>query len=148
MSYLSRTIQPNEVVLYQAKPHFIVFLPSFIWSCATLFFIFGVSSEYKLMMYVFTAATLYELIDNLIYYAASEFAITSQRILIKTGFISVYSLELLLGNVGGIVVSQSILGRILDYGTIKINGAGTFRNTFHKISHPLKLRNQVQKLLA
>lgn len=148
MSYLSRTIQPNEVVIYKAKPHFIVFLPSFIWLAITLFFLLRASSEYKLMVYIFSAATVYELIDNLIYYAASEFAITSQRILIKTGFISVYSLELLLGNVGGIVVSQSILGRILDYGTIKINGAGTFRNTFHKISHPLKLRNQVQKLLT
>jgi uncharacterized membrane protein YdbT with pleckstrin-like domain len=43
-------------------------------------------------------------------------------------------------------VDQSILGRILGYGTIKIIGTGGTNESFSKIKHPLQFRKKFQEL--
>jgi len=59
----------------------------------------------------------------------SEFAVTNKRVLIKTGLVRRHSLETLLSKIESIGVAQSILGRILGFGTIVISGNGWFQRT-------------------
>jgi uncharacterized membrane protein YdbT with pleckstrin-like domain len=80
--------------------------------------------------------------------SSSEFAITNKRVLIKVGLVRRHSLELLLQKVEGIGVDQSILGRILGYGTITVSGVGGTKEAFRMISSPLEFRRQVQASLA
>lgn len=51
---------------------------------------------------------------------SDEFAITNKRIIVKTGFISRKTLEMNLSKIESVNVDQSILGRMLGYGTIRI----------------------------
>jgi membrane protein YdbS with pleckstrin-like domain len=87
-------------------------------------------------------------ITSLIARATSEFAITNKRVLIKTGWIRRYSLETLLTKVESIRVDQSVLGRMLDYGTIIISGTGGSKEPFHKIAQPMMFRRRVQDQIS
>ena len=80
--------------------------------------------------------------------ASSEFAITNKRVLIKVGLVRRHSLELLLQKVEGIGVDQSVMGRILGYGTITVSGVGGTKESFRMISDPLEFRRQVQASLS
>lgn len=81
-------------------------------------------------------------------YFTSEFALTNQRVLIKVGLISRDSVELLLSKIEGISISQGILDRILNCGTVRISGAGISNAKYPNIANPLELRRQVQKQIS
>lgn len=76
----------------------------------------------------------------------SEFVITNRRIIIKTGIIGRETFEMNLSKIESVNVDQSIMGRILNYGSITIIGSGGTRETFHKIAKPLAFRKAFQEL--
>jgi uncharacterized membrane protein YdbT with pleckstrin-like domain len=76
----------------------------------------------------------------------SEFVITNRRIIIKTGFIARKTFEMNLSKIESVNVDQSVMGRIFNFGSITIIGSGGTRETFHKISKPLKFRKAFQEL--
>ncbi len=76
----------------------------------------------------------------------SEFVITNRRIIIKTGFIARRTVEMNLSKIESVNVDQSVMGRILSYGSITIIGTGGTRETFHNISKPLEFRKAFQEL--
>ena len=63
---------------------------------------------------------------------------------IKVGFINRKTLEMVLTKVETIRVDQSILGRVLNYGTIVVTGTGGTNEPFTSIANPLEFRRQVQ----
>ena len=75
-------------------------------------------------------------IDRAIHYASSEFAVTNKRVVIKVGFINRKTLEMVLTKVETIRVDQSILGRVLNYGTIVVTGTGGTNEPFSVDSKP------------
>jgi uncharacterized membrane protein YdbT with pleckstrin-like domain len=76
----------------------------------------------------------------------SEFVITNRRIIIKTGFISRKTIEMNLSKIESVNIDQSVIGRILSYGSITIVGTGGTRETFHNISKPIEFRKAFQEL--
>ena len=117
-SYVRSNLLNDETVVYETRLHWIIFI-----SWRSLF-----------------TLTLAPLIQRL----TSEFAITNRRLIIKTGLISRHTLEMNLSKVESINVDQSILGRILDYGSIAIIGTGGTREPFDNIAHPMEFRRQFQ----
>lgn len=77
---------------------------------------------------------------------SDEFAITNKRIIVKTGLISRKTLEMNLSKIESVNVDQSILGRLLGYGTIRIIGTGGTREEFPNISNPIEFRKKFQEL--
>ena len=78
----------------------------------------------------------------------SEFCVTSQRVLIKTGWISRKTIEMNLSKVESIEVAQGAFGRMLGYGTITVVGTGSTREVFSRITDPLGFRRAVQSQKA
>ncbi|HKN87061.1 MAG TPA: PH domain-containing protein [Nitrospiraceae bacterium] len=118
-SYIQANLIRGEAVVYQAKPHWILFLS---WrSLVTLGLL------------------------PLVEYVTSEFAVTNKRIIMKTGWISRQVLELNLHKIESVNVDQSLLGRLLGYGTITVIGTGGTRETFDRIAHPLAFRKAFQE---
>lgn len=76
----------------------------------------------------------------------SEYVITNRRIIIKTGFIARDTFEMNLSKIESVNVDQSVMGRILNFGSITIIGTGGTRETFHNISKPLEFRKAFQEL--
>ena len=61
---------------------------------------------------------------------ADEFVVTNKRVIVKTGLISRRTLEMNLNKIESVNVDQSILGRLLNYGTITIIGTGGTKESF------------------
>jgi uncharacterized membrane protein YdbT with pleckstrin-like domain len=76
---------------------------------------------------------------------ATEMAVTTRRVVIKTGLASRRTIEMLLNKVETIEVSEPGLGRMLGYGSITIIGTGGTSEQFHKMAKPLLFRNEVQQ---
>ena len=119
-SYVHQVLTPNERVAYEARLHWIIFL-----SPANIF-------------------TLW--LQPFIRHATSEYAITNKRIIIKVGLISRRTLEMNLSKIESVNVNQSILARLLGYGSIVVIGTGGTRETFHNIADPLVFRRKFQEL--
>ena len=76
----------------------------------------------------------------------SEFVITNRRIVIKEGFIARRTFEMNLSKIETVNVDQTVMGRILNYGSLTIIGTGGTRETFQNIARPLAFRQAFQEL--
>ena len=73
-------------------------------------------------------------------YKTTELAITTRRVIAKFGFISRRTVELNINKVESIQVDQSVMGRILGYGTLVISGGGIPQAPIPGISNPIAFR--------
>lgn len=73
----------------------------------------------------------------------TEIAVTDKRVIHKVGLIQRKTMEMNMSRIESVNVDQSIMGRILDYGNIKVRGTGSGLSPFHLIAKPLELRNSV-----
>jgi uncharacterized membrane protein YdbT with pleckstrin-like domain len=73
---------------------------------------------------------------------STEIAITNRRIIAKFGFIRRSTVEINLEKVEALRVEQTFMGRILNYGTIYISGAGTSVAPMKDIADPLVFRRK------
>lgn len=71
---------------------------------------------------------------------STELAITNKRVIAKFGFISRRTVEINIHKVESMQVDQSVLGRIFNFGTLVISGAGDPQAPIPGISRPLEFR--------
>lgn len=90
---------------------------------------------------------IFPLIIRIIKMISSEFAITTKRVIMKTGLINTNTFELNLSKIESVNVNQSILGKILNYGTITFIGTGATKEIFFKVSNPMEFRKRFQELV-
>ncbi|SEH05756.1 PH domain-containing protein [Candidatus Venteria ishoeyi] len=120
-NYVNNHLIDNESIIYEAKLHGIQF--------------FSLKS----------AKTLW--IGAIIDYITAEFVITDKRIIIKVGLIWRNTWEMNLSKIESVIVRQSIMGRILNYGEVTIIGTGGTHESFSNISKPLKFRKKFQEIV-
>ena len=147
MSYIEQNLMNGEKVLYRGKLHWVVFIWPVIWFIVAMIFFSG-KSDIALFGGLFVLIAIVTGIASFINYTASEFGLTNKRVIVKVGLIRRKSLEVLINKVEGIQVDQSILGRILGFGSITVSGTGGTRDPFHKIDAPLEFRKRVQEQIA
>lgn len=140
-------------MLYRAHLHPIIFLQSAFFGLIGLgFVVFGLVNPGLALFWVLGAVFLIYAasfgVGRAIHYFFSEFAITNKRVVIKVGFINRKTLEMVLTKVETIRVDQSILGRVLNFGTIVVTGTGGTNEPFTLIANPLEFRRQVQALTS
>lgn len=158
MSYIDQSLMQDEQILYRTKPHWIIFSASFGWLLLAILILFlapryqfatvPIYKNYTLTDILGVLVLLIALISGFlayITYQTSEYGITNRRILMKVGFISRLSFEIMLQRVEGIQVFQTVLGRILNYGSILVIGTGGTRDPFPNIPDPLVFRRYAQE---
>ncbi|HLF58714.1 MAG TPA: PH domain-containing protein [Alphaproteobacteria bacterium] len=153
MSYVEKTLQAGETIVYQTRLHWIVFLPAIVVAAGGLIAILfsGRAGDATLVNLVKTLGLALILfaavmaISMWIQFASTEMAITNRRVVAKIGFIWRRTIEMERQKVESVSVDQSILGRVLDYGTIIVRGTGSTLEPMANIDDPLEFRN---KLLA
>ncbi len=151
MSYIEKNLMVDERIIYRAKLHWIIFRWLIFWLIITsVVFATGIYAGAETENIVIITGVLLILsfifsIRPVITYATSEFGITNKRVVVKMGFIRRSSLEVLLNKVEGIMVDQSILGRILDYGSIRVSGTGGTIEPIPYIGNPFEFRKKVQE---
>jgi uncharacterized membrane protein YdbT with pleckstrin-like domain len=73
----------------------------------------------------------------------TEVAVTNLRVIYKTGLVKRTTNEMNMDKVESVKVDQSILGRILDYGTVTITGTGAGLEALPSVAQPIELRNSI-----
>src|SRR5215204_2390731 len=61
----------------------------------------------------------------------------------KTGLVQRYTTEINMAKIESVDVSQSILGRVFDFGTLTIRGTGETIEALRNIASPLQFRNAI-----
>jgi len=153
MSYVEEHLAPQEKIIYRAHVHWIVLLAALLPSViATIVIAFGGSIVAGLGFAPAIVAPLalakwpllilcgIAVIDGLIVYFATELVITNQKVVGKTGFIRRDTTEVLLRRVEAGTVSQSVLGRLLGYGTVLVVGTGGTSTSVGYIADPIRFR--------
>ena len=120
--YIDNNLINDEYIVYETNYHWILYFNHLISSIITL----GI---YPYLVSKF-----------------SEFGITNKRLIIKTGILSRRTLELNLSKIESVNVNQSILGRILGYGSIGVIGTGGTKEYFVSIKNPLEFRRKFQEI--
>jgi uncharacterized membrane protein YdbT with pleckstrin-like domain len=124
MKYLNKTLTKGEKVVVNAKMSKWSLLFPILLALPTL----GIS-----------------LLIGLIRRATTEYGVTNNKVLSKTGLIKRDTDELRTIKIEGVDVTQGVLGRIFGYGNLVFSGTGSQSVTFKMVSNPLDLKKQVQE---
>lgn len=73
-------------------------------------------------------------------YKTTELAITTRRVIVKHGFVRRRTVEININKVESIQVDQEIMGRMFNFGTLVIAGAGDPQAPITGISSPMAFR--------
>lgn len=151
MSYVKRVIQPGEEIILVGRLSWI------IYHRAIALVLFGIilvvleriySSQDWLVIgtgAAFGAAALISALHAWFLRWTTEIAVTSKRIIYKRGFITRHTAEMNMDKVASVDVDQSLLGRLLDYGSVHILGTGGAHGIerLDRIGSPIALRNAI-----
>lgn len=91
---------------------------------------------------IFSPFVIFELIR----FKTTELAITNKRVIAKFGLISRKTIEINISKVESIQVDQSIIGRIFNYGSLVISGAGNPQAPIPKIDDPICFRRKFSEI--
>ena len=148
MSYVERVLQPGEQVRHLSSIHWIVYWPGVavaLLAVAAFWF-----SEKRLLTgvwlytgYALALAAVVLLVQEWFQSWITEIAVTNRRVIYKKGLIRFQTNEMNTDKVESVQVDQTFLGRMFDYGNVKILGTGEGFETLRTIASPLKLRNSI-----
>ena len=156
MGYAEQNLMPGEEIIYKAKLHWSLLLrPIGPLIIALIFLLITIGSKSDssasflgCLTGIFFLLAILTGLGALIIFITTEFALTTKRVIAKTGFIHRRSIELLLSKIESIHVNQPLLGRILNYGTIIVIGTGGTKEPFNNIADPMELRKRVNAQVA
>ncbi len=161
MSYVDKTLLPGEAVEYRARVHWWIYLVPAFWSGLGLFLALGGGgalwwriqgetppSEGERGAWGFLVAVgaavlaygTYRMLKALIYDRTTELAVTTRRVVAKKGFIRRDTWELQRPKLESVEVDQSLLGRVLGFGTLELTGTGGGSSPLTMIRNPLAFR--------
>lgn len=165
MSYVEKHLIPGESVQYQTKLHWIVMLGHA--AIAILLALLAIAIPIAWVSLgprtkgpssvpgaVYLLAVVCVLVGGALFFIgllkrnATEMAVTSKRVIVKTGIADRRTTEILLSRIESVAVDEPALGRLLGYGTVIVRGTGGTPEVFEKIYHPLEFREQVQRQIA
>ena len=157
MSYVEQSLGEGEVVRHVAHKHWVIFVAPVLsaprrarahrdrlqdrrsLASARL-----ADAVLGLVIVVFGAL---HLLGAWLIRITTELAVTNRKLIGKWGLISRRTIEQRLDKVDSIEVEQTILGRILGYGTVEVRGSGVTMTPLRMIAGPLTFRRRVEDAL-
>ena len=159
MSYVEKHLIDGESIVYTTRLHWIVLVAPVL--LGLLFGVMGIAvfvfsarpgadnaAMHEAMMAlgaIFLIVALIFIVRGVLLRNATEITVTNRRVFVKVGMAARRTIELLLSRVESIGVEESVMGRMLGYGTVILHGTGGTPESFDTIAHPLEFRTQVQQ---
>ena len=148
MPFPRRLLIPDEQLVLDLRPHPIALvMPTFVtivgFVAASWLTAKTDVADWLWWVLFLILLVLYP-VPKLIAWLTSNFAVTSDRVIHRQGFIAKRSMEIPLEAINDVRFEQGILDRMVGAGTLVISSASEFgRNTFDDIRHP----EAVQKVI-
>jgi uncharacterized membrane protein YdbT with pleckstrin-like domain len=159
MSYVDKHLIEGETVIYSTRLHWIVLVEPIL-----LGLLFGLPGAAMLVRSatgaggksvasesemaggaILLVIALIFIVRGILERNATEMTVTNKRVVAKVGVAARRTIELLLSRVESIGVEESMMGRMLGFGTVIVRGTGGTPESFDKIGHPLEFRTHVQQ---
>jgi uncharacterized membrane protein YdbT with pleckstrin-like domain len=151
MSYVKHVIQPGEQVAMVGRLSWTVYLRAIALA------LLGIGLVALARIYsgpdwlvigtgaLFGAAALISALQAWFLRWTTEIAVTNKRIIYKRGLFTRHTAEMNMDKVASVDVDQSLLGRLLDYGSVHILGTGGAHGIerLERIGSPIALRNAI-----
>ena len=154
-SFSKSFLLPNEQIVFQTNPHWLFlivslgqillfFLLYFFFACPLLRYV-----EISFEHYCYVASLMILVFISLIFYLDWRFNrlyLTNFRLIKERGIIGKRYMSVRLPDIQDITCSFGILGRILEYGDLTIESAGTHgQMVFKGIPRPRKIKILIDK---
>jgi uncharacterized membrane protein YdbT with pleckstrin-like domain len=124
MSYIQNSLGQNERIIREAHYHWSYTLGAILLACTVIGLIFAIPMFIRL--------------------ATTEIAVTSHRLIKKTGLVALHTEELSINNIEGVRVDQGFWGRVLGYGHLRIEGTGVDKVELPPIADPVGFRAAIE----
>ena len=132
MSYIEKTLANDESVAAEFNFHWIEWLWFAFWILLAIPTI-GITLLFAIYAYLRIKCT--------------EQAVTNHRVVFKKGIISRHTEEMRLKSVETVEVRQSVFGRVLGYGNIKVTGRGVSDVILKHLRRPLEAKRAIENAL-
>ena len=148
MGYVESILQPDEQVLSVGKMHWVVYLPGIVTIAIGLALLFvGADTVAAIPLRFIGAGLIFlgmvSLFRAWVEQVTTEIAVTTRRVIQQQGLIRRQTGEMNMDKVESVQVEQTILGRLLDYGSISVRGTGSGIEGLHHIAGPLAVRSAI-----
>jgi len=128
--YPTRLLSEDEEILRQFRPHWKVLLPAVAWAML-LAALAGLATAVLSFDWVWWSAGLALVlwialsVRSLINWYATNYVLTNERVVVRQGLIARTGTEIPLENITNVLFSQRVLERMLGYGDVTIESAGS-----------------------
>lgn len=131
MSYIEQSLSAGEKIESLFRLHWYARIPMVIW------ILLGIPT-----LGITWILAIYEYL-RLKY---TEQGVTNKRVILKTGIISRKTEEMKLASIETVEIDQGILGRIFDFGTVRVTGRGISDVVFKGIADPMAVKRQIESI--
>lgn len=148
MGYIERLLARNEQIVFVTRPHWISLLPVILIDLGigiviTAFSVGGalIAPPLPLWGLVLLLVPLGHFLARLINWRNQQYIVTNRRVMEVRGVYRKHVSDSSLEKVNDVVMEQSVLGRLLDYGDVRIiTGADIGVNVFRRIARPIRFK--------
>lgn len=151
--YMKQTLQPGEKLLAAGRVHpaylIVPAIIAYLTACGLMWSIqrFHLTEGLPAAWGVFLLPGFY-FIQHLIIWASTEAALTTNRVVAKTGFISRRVSEIALGKIESTDIDQGVIGRLFGFGDLVIQGSGGREASTPGLGRILQFRAEVQNAMG
>ena len=142
MSYIQNNLQAGEEIKYKADIHWYIFAYPVILLLLSAFFSSAQTGLFYYVSILLLLSGLFQLIKRILLKMGAEYVVTNKKVILKSGILNRDALELVLNKCEGIWINQSLMGRMLGFGSIVVTTGGV-TNKFDFITNPIKFRNEI-----
>lgn len=154
MSRYSRSVlQPDEKIKFEGRLHWVMYMPGLVWIGLGLALSAGLhrlDQEWALFGgyaalggVIFLLPGLFKLLRAMFIQWITEIVVTDRRVIQKVGFIARDTAEMNINQVESVEVTQTVVGRVLGYGTIRVHGSGHGLEALSYVANPIALRTAI-----
>jgi uncharacterized membrane protein YdbT with pleckstrin-like domain len=133
-----------ERTVVSAQMHWAVYLRPCVWVLIGL--ALSTSPVGSVFLFFFLVIAAVDALGQFLLRRNTHYEITTRRLVMSTGILRKRSLELARAKVESIAVNESLVGRLLGYGTIVVGGTGGTKEAFPMVPDPQAFRRSAQEL--
>ena len=153
MGYVESVLAANEVIVVKTRQHWIVLAKSFFVNSVLLIVVvllallpilFKRFEILGIVIPLFTILPIGAFAVRYLHWWNEQYLVTNRRVIKVEGVINKHVIDSSLEKVNDVVLDQSFLGRLFDYGNIEILTASEGGvNRLHQIAAPVKFKTEM-----
>lgn len=127
--YPEKLLAPGESIAFELKPHWrallwpVIVLIVEVFVASWLFFVTSNSLLRWIILGVAVVIFLWQALLPFLRWLTTQFVFTNRRIIVRRGLVTKQGRDMPLSKVNNVSFEVSLMGRILNYGTLQIESA-------------------------